>query len=58
MDETEEYFYIDSKPIEVCRLTRGSRCKLESSNEGKAPTFGYFAIQGVCYIWYIFLNVD
>ncbi len=50
MDETEEYFYIDSKPIEVCRLTRGARCKLESSNEGKTPTFGYFAIQGVCYI--------
>ena len=27
----EDYFYIDSKPIEVCRVARGKRCKMEPS---------------------------
>ena len=28
IDGGEEYFCVDSKPIEVCRLSRGGRCKM------------------------------
>ena len=28
MDGGEEQFFIDSKPIEVCRVARGKRCKM------------------------------
>ena len=27
MDEGDEQFFVDSKPIEVCRVARGKRCK-------------------------------
>ena len=27
MDGGEEQFFVDSKPIEVCRVARGKRCK-------------------------------
>lgn len=52
IDGAEEYFCIDSKPIEVCRLARGSRCKLGREDGEKAPTFGYCATQGVYYYGY------
>ena len=32
MDGAEEYFCIDSKPIEVCRLSRGLRCKMKGTD--------------------------
>ena len=28
IDGGEDYFCVDSKPIEVCRLARGKRCKM------------------------------
>ena len=28
MDGGEEQFFVDSKPIEVCRVARGKRCKM------------------------------
>ena len=28
MDGEEEQFFVDSKPIEVCRVARGKRCKM------------------------------
>ena len=31
MDGGEEQFFIDSKPIEVCRVARGKRCKMYHS---------------------------
>ena len=52
MDGAEEYFCIDSKPIEVCRLARGYRCKLGKTDGDKAPSFGYCATQGVYYYGY------
>ena len=52
MDGGEEYFCVDSKPIEVCRLSRGKRCKMGRKNFEKAPSFGYCASQGVYYYGY------
>jgi len=46
IDGGEEYFCIDSKPIEVCRIARGKRCKMDYS---EAPSFGYCASQGIYY---------
>ena len=52
IDGGEEYFCIDSKPIEVCRTARGKRCKMEKTDFEKAPSFGYCASQGVYYYGY------
>ena len=38
MDGGEDFFLVDSKPIEVCRPARGKRCKMRlSGNHSKAP---------------------
>ena len=47
MDGGEDYFCIDSKPIEVCRVARGKRCKMGKTGKFEnAPDFGYCASQG------------
>ena len=47
IDGGEDYFCIDSKPIEVCRVARGKRCKMGRTGDfHKAPDFGYCASQG------------
>lgn len=51
MDGAEEYFCVDSKPIEVCRLSRGKRCKMGKNKPDKSPAFGYCATQGVILLW-------
>ena len=52
IDAGESYFCIDSKPIEVCRIARGKRCKMGKDDYEKAPSFGYCASQGVYYYGY------
>lgn len=52
MDGAEEYFCVDPKPIEVCRLSRGKRCKMGKDEPDKSPAFGYCAMQGVYYYGY------
>ena len=52
IDGGEDYFCIDSKPIEVCRLSRGKRCKMGKVTPDIAPNFGYCASQGVYYFGY------
>ena len=52
IDGGEEYFCLDSKPIEVCRTARGKRCKMGKGNYEKAPSFGYCASQGTYYYGY------
>ena len=38
IDGGEDYFCIDSKPIEVCRVARGKRCKMGRTGDfNKAP---------------------
>lgn len=47
IDGDESCFYIDSKPIGVCRIARGKRCKMGLDGDfAKAPDFGYCASQG------------
>ena len=41
IDGDEDYFCIDSKPIEVCHVARGKRCTMEKTNYSKALSFGY-----------------
>lgn len=53
IDGGEDYFCIDSKPIEVCRVARGKRCKMERTGDfHKAPDFGYCASQGSHFFGY------
>ncbi len=49
MDGAEKYFCVDSKPIEVCRLSRGKRYEMGKDEPDKSPAFGYCATQGVDY---------
>lgn len=51
IDGDENIFCIDSKPIEVCRVSRGKRNKM-SSDYRTAPSFGYCASQGSYYFGY------
>lgn len=52
MEGAEEYFCVDSKPIEVCRLSRCKRCKMGKDEPDKSPAFGYCATRGVYYYGY------
>jgi len=52
IDGGEDYFCIDSKPIEVCRSSRAKRCSMGKKNLEKAPSFGYCASQGIYYYGY------
>ena len=53
MDGGEDFFLVDSKPIEVCRPARGKRCKMGQSGDfSKAPDFGYCASQNTYYFGY------
>lgn len=53
MDGGEEQFFVDSKPIEVCRVARGKRCKMgKSCDYSVAPNFGFCASQNTYYFGY------
>lgn len=46
IDGGENLFFVDSKPIEVCRVARGKRCKMGRTGEfSQAPDFGFCAAQ-------------
>ena len=53
MDGGEEIFFVDSKPIPVCRVARGKRCKMGRFGEySQAPDFGFCASQNTYYLGY------
>ena len=53
MDSGEDQFFVDSKPIEVCRVTREIRCKMRrTDNFLQAPDFGFYASQNIYYFGY------
>ena len=53
MDGGEDIFFVDSKPIEVCRVARGKRCRMGRTGDfSKAPDFGYCASQNTYYFGY------
>ena len=44
MDGGEEQFFVDSKPIKVCRVIRGKRCKMGRAGDfSQALDFGFSA---------------
>ena len=53
MDGAEDLFFVDSKPVPVCRAARGERCKMGRMGDySKAPDWGYCASQGFYYYGY------
>lgn len=52
IDEGEDVYCIDSKPIPVCRIARAKRCKLGKNDFQTAPSFGYCAAQNTYYYGY------
>lgn len=52
MDGGEDCFCIDSKPIEICRLSRSKRCGMGKKDFEKALSIGYCASQGMYYYGY------
>ncbi len=53
MDGNEQQFFVDSKPIPVCRLARGERCQMGKTGDyATAPDFGYCASQNTHYFGY------
>ena len=53
IDGGENLFFVDSKPIEVCRVARGKRCKMGRTGEfSQAPDFGFCAAQNTYYFGY------
>ncbi len=51
IDNGEDMFCIDSKPIEVCRIARAQRCKMGRNFE-TSPSYGYCASQNLYYYGY------
>lgn len=52
IDGNEGMFTIDSKPLQICKLSRKNRCKVGKGDFDKAPDFGYCASQGTYYYGY------
>ena len=51
-NEFEEYFIVDSMPLEVCKLSRSSRSKIYKEQSYCYPNKGYYASQGSRYYGY------
>lgn len=52
IDGGEEFFCIDSKPVEVCRISRAKRCKVGKNDYERSPAIGYCASQKLYYYGY------
>ena len=52
MDGGEDYFWIDSKPIEVRRIACSKRCSMGKKDFSKAPGVGYCASLSMYYYGY------
>jgi hypothetical protein len=52
IDIDEDMYTVDSKPFQVCKVSRMNRCKVGKNNYQTAPDFGYCASQGVWYYGY------
>ena len=53
IDGAEDQFFVDSKPIPVCRAARGKRCKMGRTEDySKGPDWGFCASQNIYYYGY------
>ena len=51
-NEFEDFFIVDSMPLEVCKLSRSSRSRICKENPYGYPDKGYCAAQGINYYGY------
>lgn len=51
-NDYENYFIVDSMPLEVCKLSRSTRSKICKENSYSLPNKGYCASQGSRYYGY------
>lgn len=51
-NEFENYFVVDSMPLEVCKISRSMRCKICKENLKTSPNRGYCASQQLHYYGY------
>lgn len=51
-NESEDFFIVDSMPLEVCKLSRSSRSKICKEVRYARPNKGYCAAQGTTYYGY------
>ena len=51
-NEFEDFFIVDSMPLEVCKLSRSSRSKICKEVQYARPNKGYCAAQGTTYYGY------
>ena len=52
IDQYEDIFAVDSKPVEVCRLARSKRNKVGKDFYEQAPSYGFCASQNRYYYGY------
>jgi len=52
IDDGEDVFCIDSKPVKVCQNARAGRCTMGRDNAAAVPDWGYCASQGLHYYGY------
>jgi hypothetical protein len=52
IDEFEDTYCVDSKPVEICRLARAKRNQVGKTDFEKAPSIGYCASQERYYFGY------
>jgi len=52
IDESEDTYCVDSKPVELCKLSRAKRNKIGKTDFEKAPSIGYCASQERYYFGY------
>lgn len=51
-NNSEDYFIVDSMPLEVCKISRASRSRICKEHEGSFPDKGFCASQGMYYYGY------
>ena len=50
--DSGDYYLVDSMPLEVCKISRAARSKLEQDNDTITPDYGYCAAQNTHYFGY------
>jgi hypothetical protein len=49
---SEDYYFVDSMPLEICKLGRAKRARICQDADGTAPDYGYCAVHNAYYFGY------
>jgi len=52
LNESKDYYVVDSMPLEVCKIARANRCKICCDVDYAQPNFGYCAWQKTRFFGY------